>query len=430
MIEVKINEVKQVMKMMVQIRKWLLGCSFMMIVCLFSPFAVVEAAVEDVTLTWMEDTSTTQTITWRTSEPQSAMYVEYINAGSPNVELSAAGQMKAEMKSFVTDEGTVYLYTATLRGLVPDSTYMYRIGSGQAWGNEGTFRTAAAAQQHKEFKFLVFGDSQSFDYNVWQTTLINACGANRDAKFFVNNGDLVDNGQTYQEWKNWFGALDKMSKRLPVVPVVGNHEAYKPGGGFSMPVMFTEQFKVPQNGPVGLKGQVYSLDYQDVHLVVLDTQFGEERAFLPNSLALQKKWLEEDLAKTDKKWKVVFMHRPAYHNRIAEDEPDVPVSFVPIFDQYGVDVVFTAHDHVNARTPMLRNGIVVKEGGTVYATTGRSGTKSYDTMEKKSWNETFVNGLDMPTYSVVAVADHVFYVRVFKQNGELLDEWSLVKVNK
>jgi len=391
------------------------------------PVGFASSGVQDITLTWAEDAKTSQTITWRTDSENSMLCVEYSEADAPDIELSAAKTKQAETSLFATDEGNVYMHTVTLRNLKPGTRYVYRIGDGQNWVADGMFRTEKLTS---DFKFLLFGDSQSYDYTVWKTTFMNAYQQNRDVDFFVNIGDLVDNGQKYQEWRNWFDGIASVSNRLPVVPVVGNHETYTPEHNFSMPVFFTQQFMMPQNGPNDLKGQVYSFDYGDVHFVILDSQFGEERKFLPDSLERQKTWLANDLAATNKLWKVVFMHKPPYHNRIAQEQPDVTESFVPIFDQYGVDVVFSGHDHVNARTFAMVGGERVKEAGTIYSTVGRSGTKYYDTVGAKSWDEQFANVTDMPTYSVVKVTKGLLYIQVFKQNGELLDEWSLLKMHK
>lgn len=389
------------------------------------PAQAAERDITAVTLTWTGDAKTTQTITWQTDTDSDCNYVQYSEADTPDAEISSVNLAKAEPSLFATNEGTVTLHTITLRNLKPDTRYVYRIGNGKNWVSDGMFRTESLKS---EFTFLLFGDSQSSNYDVWKTTFSNAYQNNRTAKFFVNVGDLVDNGQKNQEWRNWFQAVAPYSGQIPVVPVVGNHETYTPEGNFSLPVYFTKQFMLPQNGPDGLKGQVYSFDYGDVHFVILDSQFGEERQFLPDSLALQKEWLTRDLAATDKLWKIVFMHRPAYHNRMKESQLDATAQFVPIFDQYGVDAVFSGHDHVNARTPKLKAG-QPHSSGTIYSTVGRSGTKTYDTVGLKGWNEQFFNPIDQPTYSVVQVAGNVFYVQVFKQDGTFVDEWSLTKIH-
>ena len=68
---------------------------------------------------------------------------------------------------------------------------------------------------------------------------------------------------------------------------------------------------MPQNGPEGLKGQVYSYDYGPVHFVVLDSQEEEQKKH-GDILKIQQTWLEADLAASKAKWKIVFFHKPPY----------------------------------------------------------------------------------------------------------------------
>ena len=61
--------------------------------------------------------------------------------------------------------------------------------------------------------------------------------------------------------------------------------------------IFRAEFALPQNGPEGLKGEVYSFDYGPVHCVMLDTQ---------TKLEEQATWLEGDLAASHAPWKLVL----------------------------------------------------------------------------------------------------------------------------
>lgn len=101
-----------------------------------------------------------------------------------------------------------------------------------------------------------------------EKTLNNAYNATT-SKDFVNVGDLVDVGQRYGQWKMFLESSKDVIKRINFVPVVGNHETYVGDGTFSMPTYFTQQLKVPPNGPPELQGQVYSFDYGQIHFVVL-----------------------------------------------------------------------------------------------------------------------------------------------------------------
>ena len=395
-----------------------------MFVCFMcvSSTAFASEDVRAVTLTWTGDVNTTQTISWQTTE-ESDCYLAYRELDQSLDQSVDLKLIKAKTSKFVTDERVNFIHVVNLENLKPGTVYTYKIGKDNQWVKIGQFQTATG---QPNFKFLLFSDSQSYNYKVWQNTFEAAYLRNQEAKFYVVNGDLVDNGQKQKEWDEWFSAVEKYANQLPVVPVVGNHETYTPYGKFSLPVYFTEQFELPTNGPESLKKQVYSFDYGNVHFVVLDTQFGEERGFIPESLQLQKEWLENDLARSDKKWKVVFMHRPIYHNRIKEQGFDLTARLAPVFDQYGVDVVFTGHDHVVARTDKIKDG-VVSVNGTVYVAVGRSGTKTYDTVDKKSWDIDFLNPVDQPVYDVVTMNEDYILIQIFRQNGEFIDQWQITK---
>jgi hypothetical protein len=385
---------------------------------------VAEAAPSHITLTWAGDARTTQTITWKTDVNTQDGQVQYweLMPGKFGEQQTLAAQVKRVDSNW----GEFNVHTATLTGLKPGMRYVYQVGTAESWSEQYHFTTAPVKTYR--YKFLVFGDSQSVNYDIWRTTLHQAYQANSDAAFFVNMGDLVDVGQEYGQWYDWFNAAHGILENIPCMPLVGNHEAYAPGGKFAMPTLFTDQFKLPMNGPDGLKGQVYSFDYGDVHFVMLDTQIGEEGRFIPDMLEKQKMWLADDLAATKKKWKLVFMHRALYNNK-AESNSMIQAAFGPIIDKYHADVVFTAHDHVYAHTYPLYGGMAVgsPSGGTIYVATGRSGSKTYSDSIAKDWNNFFYNPLGEPNYLTVEVEGGLLTVKAFRQSGRLIDAWSIAK---
>lgn len=392
------------------------------------PVAATAPAPDHIILTWAGDPRTTQTITWKTDVTTTPGQVQYAEAAAANSFPAGAGTAAATVAGLSTNLGEMSIHSVTLTGLKPGTRYLYRVGDGACWSEPHAFVTAGASVP--EFKFLVFGDSQSSNYNVWRSTLHQAYQANPDAVFLTNVGDLVDIGQDYAQWKAWLDAAQGVVDTIPVMPVTGNHEAYTPERRFSMPVLFTALLKLPANGPEGLTGQVYSFDYGDAHFVILDSQENEEKLFAPNMLEQQRVWLEKDLAATEKRWKIVFMHRPPYNNKTVEANNNIRLAFVPIIDKYHVDVVFTGHDHVYARTYPLQGGMVVDNPakGTVYVATGRSGTKTYSTSSARDWNEVFFNPLDQPNYLIVEVKRDSMTVRALKQNGVLIDAWEINKL--
>jgi len=389
-------------------------------------FPVAQGAVpEHITLTWQEDPRTTQTITWRAGTGNEAGRVEYGEGDALGRLPGKPMFARAEAERLATNLGEVNIYSVTLRGLKQGTRYAYRVGTDAGWSEPSSFSTAD--EPGKGGKFLVFGDSQSVHYDAWRRTLHNAVQANPGAAFFINVGDLVDVGQDYRQWEGWFKAAAGVVDRIPAMPVTGNHEYYTPERRFSMPVLFTAQFKLPHNGPAALRGQAYSFDYGDVHFVMLDTQAGEAAAFASGTLELQRDWLERDLARTDKRWKVAVMHRSPYDNRSGNER--VRATLAPVLERNLVDVVFTGHDHVYARTFSIQNGAIMAEGakGTIYVAAGRSGTKTYGDPQANRWNEFFYNPLEEANYIVVTMHGDSLAIQVFKQSGDLVDSWRIEK---
>jgi 3',5'-cyclic AMP phosphodiesterase CpdA len=243
-------------------------------------------------------------------------------------------------------------------------------------------------------------------------------------------GDLAEVGQSYIHWNNWFDAAKDVISTIPIMPVQGNHETYTMSRRkHSKPIYFTSQFKVFQNGPNGLKGQVYSFDYGTIHFSVLDSQQDEEEPINGDILSMQKEWLDRDLASTKKPWKLVLMHKPPYFNNPRSMNIAVKAAFCPVFDKHHVDVVFTAHDHIIARTFPYKNDKKYSnpKDGTVYYITGRSGAKHYDLLFSMPWDEFFYSPRKQPCYLSVSVNKNSLNIAIYNQDGSAIDSYAIVK---
>jgi hypothetical protein len=388
---------------------------------------------DHVTLTWSQDPATTQTITWRTDVSVSAGIVQYAKEADKAAFPSNAVTANETAAKFTTDAGDINIHSITLTGLEPGTKYVYRVGDGTNWSDSFTFSTQA--KDTTKFKFLIFGDSQSGDsknpeYGPWKTNVQSAYKANPDAKFFVNVGDLVETGQYYIHWNNWFDATKGVIENIPEMAVQGNHETYIPNAlGSVKPIFWTTQFKLFQNGPDGLKDQTYSYDYGNVHIVVLDSQEDEEKAINGSILDVQKTWLENDLKNTDKPWKLVFFHKTPYYNKATRTNEAIKAAFSPIFDKYHVDVVFNGHDHGISRTYPINNDTFVDSisKGTVYYVTGRSGNKYYTDLSQKVWDAFFYDPQDQPNYITAEVDGNKLTLKAVKADGTLIDNYVMDK---
>jgi acid phosphatase type 7 len=385
------------------------------------------ATPDHIALTWTGSPATTLTVTWRTDTTVTDGIVEYQKGAKLS---EKARRAKAESRDFVTNLGTVRLFTATLGDLSPNSKYAYRVGGGTQWSDQGTFLTAP--KKASAFKFLIFGDSQSSvtgddPYGAWRKTVHNAFAANPDAKFMVNVGDMADLGQDLAHWNAWFAGAQGVVDRIPEMAVTGNHDSYGSKES-SMPQYWMMQWVMPKNGPGALKNRVYSYDYGPAHFVVLDSQQEEQKQY-GDILQAQASWLEADLAASKARWKIVFFHKPPYTIHPKRNNKEIREAFCPIMEKYHVDLVFNAHDHGIARTYPIKDGAFMKKPsqGTIYYIAGQSGGKFYKEVQKMDWDVFFYNPIDQPNYVVVEVKDEKIFVKTVKQDGTVIDVFFIDK---
>lgn len=329
------------------------------------------------------DASTSRTIMWQADEKLENPAAEYKNA---------AGQITAvpaSVQELNTGSGTLYVYTAALTGLEPGSAYEYR--AGYEGSRTGWHKLPSA--QPDSFKALIFPDSQSSDYSGWRKLAQTAYSKNEDAAFFINMGDLVDNGYDFSQWRAWFNSVAPMIENIPFAPVMGNHETYNMDWQIAPPTPYLTLFNLPENGTGANKNQYYSFDYGDVHFVVLNTQTDEMADFNPDLMQQQLSWLRSDLAGTQSKWKIVLMHkdilRYAFTDRPNNFDP-ASIQFtpwaqqlMPVFEEYNVDAVLTAHLHTYRRRVPLK-AFKPDNTGITYILTGVAGSVRYANLWQKN----------------------------------------------
>ena len=79
---------------------------------------------------------------------------------------------------------------------------------------------------------------------------------------------------------------------------------------------------------------------------------GNVRFFVLDSNYLdpeQLKWLEKELQASGSDWKIPYFHHPLYTTATRGPVIEARAALEPMFEKYGVDVVFTGHEHVYER---------------------------------------------------------------------------------
>lgn len=370
------------------------------------------------------DSTTSRTFMWQSDYAEENPVVEYRQAGDDD----SLMQLPASSDAFSDDGVTTYIHTAAVSDLKPGTAYEYRVGAGDKRSDWQSFHTA----QGHDFKALIFPDSQSSDYSVWAATAQPAWQRNQDAQFFINMGDLVDNGQDHYQWNAWFDVVGDMIARIPVVPLLGNHETYDKDWKVRMPEAYLHLFALPRIDREKYQNQFYSFDYGDVHFVVLNTQSQELADFEPSLDEDEVAWFKEVMAKTTKKWKIVLMHKDplqyGFANRPQPREEGFSPEgrlWMPLFDQYGVDAVLSAHLHTYRDRGHIRN-FQRDESGPLYLITGVAGNVQYPGLWKQhSLDEYVAPQPETDNYMTLEATDDSLTFRSFLPDGQLLEEKSI-----
>ncbi len=263
-------------------------------------------------------------------------------------------------------------YQAKLNGLSSDTTYYFRLDVGSAINGQ-RFRTAPATGQlpsDGSTRVWLVGDSGTGDSNAKavRDAYYNFNGG-ADADLFVMLGDNAYNDGTDTDYQNAvFNVYTDLLLRTAVWPTIGNHEAGVGGSNVADSLgnaPYINIFTLPTNAEAGgvASGteQYYSFNYANIHFVSLDTQATARNTTKRNAM---KNWLIDDLSSSQADWNIVFFHHPPYskgsHNSdvagfLNVDKPmiDMREEFTPIFDDYGVDLVFSGHSHSYERSYYL-----------------------------------------------------------------------------
>ncbi|MHA1224404.1 MAG: metallophosphoesterase family protein, partial [Candidatus Heimdallarchaeaceae archaeon] len=117
------------------------------------------------------------------------------------------------------------------------------------------------------------------------------------------------------------------------------------------------------------------------------------------------------------------MHRPAYSSSQRNyngDYNDIQTLLVPIFEQYGVNVVISGHDHFYER--LHKNNIT-------YIVAGAAGAPLYEAIAKYRINESdFIKSI---THSVLFdIYENQIDLRAYKMDLTLLDQLTINRISK
>src|SRR5215470_4857359 len=261
-----------------------------------------------------------------------------------------------------------------------------------AWAQEANLRLPL---EPRSVRFAVIGDSgtgEHAQYEVAERMELYRQKVHFD--FVIMLGDNIYGGHRAHDYKKKFELPyhTLLDAGVKFYASLGNHDdpderLYK---------------------PFNMGGQrYYTFNKGDAQFFVLDSNYMD-----PTQLS----WVEENLQKSKAKWKIAYFHHPLYSNgRTHGPDLDLRTRLRPLFQEYGVNAVFSGHEHVYER--------VRPEDSIYYFILGNSGKlmthdfRSSDGMEK---------GFDTDqSFMLVEIADDKLYFQTISRRGQTIDYGSV-----
>lgn len=228
----------------------------------------------------------------------------------------------------------------TMADLQPDTKYWYQVNNGQ----KQYFTTPPV--KGKPLHFAVASDAHfggagsrtDLTTKMLQDIADPANGYN----LFFSLGDLVDYGFKDAQWQEALQALPIVTSSIPAKYVTGNHDTLL--GGLNRYEYYCDPANLTPKTGTRLWQRI---DVGTVHFLMIDLEWSAE-----SFTAEQSAWLEKQLANIPKDdWTIVMGHGYYYASgSIVDgwqwyDNPETISKLTPLFEKYGVDMVFSGHAH-------------------------------------------------------------------------------------
>ncbi|MBM7119129.1 metallophosphoesterase [Archangium primigenium] len=273
----------------------------------------------------------------------------------------------ADVSRTATATATGWQHAIKLTGLSPGRTYSYVV---QACGSTTGVRSfqSATGPDTRKVRFTAMGDFGTG--GSLQSKVLALLGqSSRAGEFLLTLGDNAYSSGTEAEFQsNMFKPMAALLRSTPLFTTPGNHEYITKN---AQP--YLDNFYLPSNNPAGSE-RYYSFDWGPVHFVSLDSNCSS----FPTAectKALQQAWVKQDLAATRQPWKIVFFHHPVWSSGEHGSSTSTRNAFASLFEQYGVDLVLTGHDHNYERSKPMKGSEVAASGtrGIPYLVVGSGG---------------------------------------------------------
>jgi predicted MPP superfamily phosphohydrolase len=250
-------------------------------------------------------------------------------------------------------------------------------------------------------KFAVIGDTGTGDkHQLAVAKQLFGARAQFPYNFVIMMGDNLYGGNSAKDYDKKFAT--------PYKPLLdGGVKFYASLGNHDDP---SERFYKPFN----MNGErYYSFKPADgVRFFALDSNYMDDK---------QLKWFEDQLTASGSEWKICFFHHPPYSSGEAHgSDTTLRAQVEPLFVKYGVNAVFTGHEHFYER--------IKPQKGIAYFIAGssaklREGNIAATDIEAKGFDQGY-------TFMLVEIAGDDLYYQTISETGKTIDSGSVHRVGK
>src|SRR6266496_1605013 len=252
--------------------------------------------------------------------------------------------------------------------------------------------------KNNSVRFAVIGDSGTGDQEQYDVAKqMETYHQAVDFKFVIMLGDNIYGGHDARDFAQKF--------ELPYKPLLdGGVKFYASLGNHDDPNV--ERLYRPFN----MNGERYHTFKQgDVQFFALDSNYMD---------AKQLTWLEQNLKSSGARWKICYFHHPLYNDGKSHG-PDLDLrnQLTPLLKAYGVNAVFSGHEHAYER--------IKPEDGVYYFIQGSSGKLVHDDFHRSDIMQT---SFDRDcTFMLIEIDGDRLYFQTVSRSGATVDAGELVR---
>ena len=248
----------------------------------------------------------------------------------------------------------------------------------------------------KSVRFAVIGDSgtgEKDQYEIARQMENYRQAVNFD--FVIMLGDNIYGGHEPRDFAQKFEVPYKplLDAGVKFYASLGNHDDPK---------------LEPLYKPFNMNGErYYTFKKGDIQFFALDSDYMD---------AQQLTWLEQNLRSSKAQWKICFFHHPLYNEgKMHGPDLDLRNQLSPLLKSYGVNVVFSGHEHAYERLKPVDN--------IYYFVQGDSGKlQRHDFHHSVQVAASFDRAR---TFMLVEIVGDTLYFQTISQYGETVDAGGL-----